>query len=90
MKTSPPSAYTSSPMRSGRSKIVSGLAMTVLSLGLALSAWAQADQGFTEEDNRVRGNPQAPLHAFGIFRFHVWVLRKVFPGNLADPVFRIH
>ena len=61
MKTSPPSAYTSSPMRSGRSKIVSGLAMTVLSLGLALSAGAQADQGFTEEDNRVRGNPQAPI-----------------------------
>ena len=61
MKTSPPSAYTSSPMRSGRSKIISGLAMTVLSLGLALSAGAQADQGFTEEDDRVRGNPQAPI-----------------------------
>ena len=61
MKTSPPSAYTSSPMRSGRSKIISGLAMTVLSLGLALSAVAQADQGFTEEDDRVRGNPQAPI-----------------------------
>lgn len=61
MKTSPPSTHAPSPMPSGRSKIVSGLAMTVLSLGLALSAGAQADQGFTEEDNRVRGNPQALL-----------------------------
>ncbi len=57
MKTFAPSAYPSSPMRSGRLKI--GLAMTVLSLGLAFSA--QATDGFTEEDDRVRGNPQAPL-----------------------------
>ena len=61
MKTSPPSTHAPSPIPSSRSKIVSGLAMTVLSLGLALSAGAQADQGFTEEDDRVRGNPQAPL-----------------------------
>ncbi len=61
MKTSSPSAYTSSSIRSGRSKIANGLAIAVLSLGLALSAGAQADQGFTEEDNRVRGNPQAPI-----------------------------
>ena len=61
MKTSSPSAYTASPVRSDRSKIISGLAITVLSLGLSLSAGAQATQGFTEEDDRVRGNPQAPL-----------------------------
>ena len=61
MKTSSPSAYTASTMRSDRSKIISGLAITVLSLGLSLSAGAQATQGFTEEDDRVRGNPQAPL-----------------------------
>ena len=59
MKTSSPSAYTSSPMWSDRSKIAGGLAIAVLSLGLAFSA--QATEGFTEEDNRVRGNPQAPL-----------------------------
>ncbi len=51
----------SSPMRSGRLAIAAGLAITVLSLGLALSAGAQATQGFTEEDDRVRGNPRAPL-----------------------------
>ena len=43
----------------GRSNIAVGLAMTVLSLGLAFGAYAA--QGFTEEDDRVRGNPQAPL-----------------------------
>ena len=59
MKTSSPSAYTSSPVRSERSKIAGGLAIAVLSLGLAFSA--QATEGFTEEDDRVRGNPQAPL-----------------------------
>ena len=59
MKTSSPSAYTSSPVRSDRSKIAGGLAIAVLSLGLAFSA--QATEGFTEEDDRVRGNPQAPL-----------------------------
>ena len=59
MKTSSPSAYTSSPVRSGRSKIAGGLAIAVLSLGLAFSA--QATEGFTEEDDRVRGNPQATL-----------------------------
>ena len=46
-------------MRSDRSKIAGGLAIAVLSLGLAFSA--QATEGFTEEDDRVRGNPQAPL-----------------------------
>ena len=59
MKTSSPSVYTSSPVRSGRSKIAGGLAIAVLSLGLAFSA--QATEGFTEEDDRVRGNPQATL-----------------------------
>ena len=59
MKTSSPSAYTASTMRSDRSKIAGGLAIAVLSLGLAFSA--QATEGFTEEDDRVRGNPQAPL-----------------------------
>ena len=43
----------------GRSNIAVGLAMTVLSLGLAFGAYAA--QGFTEEDDRVRGNPRAPL-----------------------------
>jgi len=61
MTTSSSSAHTSSPMRSGRSTIAGGLVMTVLSLGLAVSSGAQATQGFTEEDDRVRGNPQAPL-----------------------------
>ena len=61
MTTSSPPMHAASPMRSGRSKIAGGLAMTVLSLGLALSAGAQATQGFTEEDDRVRGNPRAPV-----------------------------
>lgn len=61
MTTSSPSTQTSSPVRFGRWTIAGGLAIAVLSLGLALSAGAQADQGFTEEDDRVRGNPQAPL-----------------------------
>ena len=56
MKLSAPSAYTSI-----RSNITAGLAIAGLSLGLALSAGAQATQGFTEEDDRVRGNPRAPL-----------------------------
>lgn len=59
MKLSSSSAYTASPMRSGRSTVAAGLAMTVLSLGLAIGAYAA--QGFTKEDDRVRGNPQAPL-----------------------------
>ena len=46
-------------LQSGRSTIAVGLAVTVLSLGLAFGA--QATQGFTEEDDRVRGNPRAPL-----------------------------
>ena len=54
MKISAPSANIS-----GRSNIAAGLAMAVLSLGLAFGAYAA--QGFTEEDDRVRGNPQAPL-----------------------------
>lgn len=54
MTISSRSAYTSR-----RSKIAVGLAVTLLSLGLAFGA--QATQGFTEEDDRVRGNPQAPL-----------------------------
>ena len=54
MKIFSPSADTS-----GRTNITVGLAVTVLSLGLAIGAYAA--QGFTEEDNRVRGNPQAPL-----------------------------
>ena len=61
MTTPAPSAYTPSPLRSRRSKIAGGLAMTIVSLGLALSAGAQATQGFTEEDDRVRGNPEAPI-----------------------------
>lgn len=43
----------------GRSNVAAGLAITVLSLGLAFGAYAA--QGFTEEDDRVRGNPKAPL-----------------------------
>ena len=54
MKIFSPSAYTS-----GRTNITVGLAVTVLSLGLAIGAYAA--QGFTEEDDRVRGNPQASL-----------------------------
>ncbi len=61
MTTSSPSAHTPSPVPSGRSKIFGGLAIVVLSIGLSFSAGAQATQGFTEEDDRVRGNPQAPL-----------------------------
>jgi len=54
MKISSSSAYTF-----GRSTIAGGLAIAVLSLGLAIGAYAA--QGFTEEDDRVRGNPRAPL-----------------------------
>ncbi len=54
MKISSPAAYTSR-----RSNIGVALAITALSLGLAIGAYAA--QGFTEEDDRVRGNPQAPL-----------------------------
>ena len=61
MTTSSPSTNTPPPIRSGRSKIASGLAIAVLSLGLALSAGIQATQGSTEKDDRVRGNPQAPI-----------------------------
>lgn len=61
MKISSSSARTTSPMRSGRSTIAGGLVTTILSLGLVLSSGAQAVQGFTEEDDRVRGNPRAPL-----------------------------
>ncbi len=46
-------------LQSGRSNIAAGLAVAVLSLGLAMGAYAA--QGFTEEDDRVRGNPRAPL-----------------------------
>ena len=42
-----------------RSDIAAGLAVTALSLGLAMGAYAA--QGFTKEDDRVRGNPRAPL-----------------------------
>lgn len=59
MKISSPSAQAASSMPSGRSTIASGLAITILSLGLAMGAYAAS--GFTEEDDRVRGNPQAPL-----------------------------
>ena len=61
MTPSSPSTHPSSSMRSGRSRIAAGLLMTVLSLGLALSSDVRATQGFTEEDDRVRGNPRAPL-----------------------------
>ena len=54
MKLSSSSAYTF-----GRSNIAAGLAIAVLSLGLAIGAYAAP--GFTEEDDRVRGNPRAPL-----------------------------
>lgn len=54
MKISSSSAYTFD-----RSNIAVGLAIAVLSLGLAMSAYAT--QGFTDEDDRVRGNPRAPL-----------------------------
>ena len=54
-----PSTQTPSPMPSRRLKIIGGLAIAVLSLGLAIGAYAA--QGFTEEDDRVRGDPQAPL-----------------------------
>jgi len=54
MKISSSSAYTCC-----RSNIAAGLAIAVLSLGLAIGAYAA--QGFTEEDDRVRGNPRAPL-----------------------------
>lgn len=57
MTTPSPSAQTSSPMRSGHSTIAPGLAITVLVAGLAFAAQA----GFTEEDDRVRGNPRAPI-----------------------------
>lgn len=43
----------------GRSNVAAGLVMTIVSLGLAVGAYAA--QGFTEEDERVRGNPRAPL-----------------------------
>ena len=59
MTTSSASAHRASPMRSGRSKFFGGLAIAVLSLGLAIGAYAAP--GFTEEDDRVRGNPRAPL-----------------------------
>jgi protein-disulfide isomerase len=59
MKTCLPSMHTSSSMRSGRLKLAGVLAIAVLSLGLAIGAYAA--KGFTEEDDRVRGNPQAPL-----------------------------
>ncbi len=61
MNASSPSAYTPSPMPSTHSNIVGRLAIAVLSLGLVFSSSAQADNAFTEEDDRVRGNPQAPL-----------------------------
>ena len=54
MKISAPSAN-----MSGRLNIVAALAITALSFGLAFGAYAA--QGFTKEDDRVRGNPQAPL-----------------------------
>lgn len=59
MKISSPSARAASSMRSGRLTIAGGLVMTVLSLGLAIGAYAAP--GFTKEDDRVRGNPQAPI-----------------------------
>lgn len=49
----------SSALTYGRSNVAAGLAMAVLSLGLAVGAYAA--QGFTKEDDRVRGNPRAPL-----------------------------
>ena len=49
----------SSTYASGRSNIAAGLSIAVLSLGLAMGAYAAS--GFTEEDDRVRGNPRAPL-----------------------------
>lgn len=42
-----------------RSDIAAGLTLAVLSLGLAMGAYAAS--GFTEEDDRVRGNARAPL-----------------------------
>ncbi len=42
-----------------RTKIIGGLAITILSLGLVSIALAQATQAFTEEDDRVRGRPEA-------------------------------
>ncbi|MYJ53541.1 MAG: DsbA family protein [Nitrospira sp. SB0672_bin_25] len=54
MKLSSSSAYTS-----GRSNIAAGLGIAVLSLGLAIGAYAAP--GVTDEDDRVRGNPRAPL-----------------------------
>lgn len=60
MTTSSPPTRTSF-LRSGHSKIASGLTIAIFSLGLALLAGAQTTQGFTEEDDRVRGNPRAPL-----------------------------
>ena len=87
MKTSSPSAYTSSSIRSGRSKIANGLAIAVLSLGLALSAGAQADQGFTEKDNRVRGNPR-PRSRFWNIRISPVGIAKNFsrkPGRSCSP-----
>ena len=61
MTTSSASAHRAAPMRSGRSKFFGGLAIAVVSLGLALSAGTQSARGFTEEDDRVRGNPRAPI-----------------------------
>ena len=86
MTTSSPSTNTLPPIRSGRSKIASGLAMTVLSLGLALSAGAQ---GFTEKDDRVRGNPQALITLLEYSDFTCGYCEKILPGNLADPVLRL-
>ncbi len=54
MKISSSSAYTFD-----RSNIAAGLGIAALSLGLAIGAYAA--QGFTDEDDRVRGNPRAPL-----------------------------
>ena len=54
MNISSPRANTSR-----RLNIAAGLAITVLSLGLAVGAYAT--QGSTEKDDRVRGNPQAPI-----------------------------
>ncbi len=63
MNTSPTLKHISSasPAASGFLNGSWGLAIALLSLGLAFPADAQAPFDVTEEDNRVRGNRQAPL-----------------------------
>ncbi len=61
MNTFQPSWHTPSPTPAKHSKIAGGLVIAVLNIGLIFSAGTQVANGSTEERDRVRGNPQAPL-----------------------------